>query len=41
MEQKAVIKFRVKLKKTATEMFEMSKVSMAKNIYLEQANLNA
>jgi hypothetical protein len=38
MEQRAVIKFCVKLKKTATETFE--KVRTVKNVYREQVCLN-
>jgi hypothetical protein len=37
---RAVIKFCVKLKKTATETFEMLEVHMVQNVYQEKACLN-
>jgi hypothetical protein len=40
MEQSAVIEFCIKLKKTATEMFEMWKSSYAKNVYRDKVCLN-
>jgi hypothetical protein len=40
MEQRAAIKFCVKLKKTTTETFEMLKSSYGKNAYREQVCLN-
>jgi hypothetical protein len=40
MEERSVIKFCVKLKKTATEMFEMLKSAYNEHVYLEQVCLN-
>jgi hypothetical protein len=40
MEQRAAIKFYVKLKKTATKTFEMLYVPTVKNVYREQVCLN-
>jgi hypothetical protein len=40
MEQRTAIKFCVKLKKTASEAFEMLKCAYMKNVYQEQVCLN-